>query len=95
MNRVSYVSSVVLCFVAIWTITWIYGDQILENGWGSDGKYIEYTEETSNFDIVLYTLVVSCVPVVRFLYMVLILIMATFTKEAVEDWLANVLDYWC
>ena len=86
-----YVSSVVLCFICIWVITGIYGERIMGNGWEVDA---EYAEDTSNFDVLLYTLVVSCIPVVRILYMVLILVMATFTKEAVEDWCAKFIDYW-
>jgi len=78
-----YLNSVIMYFLGIWAITWIYGDRIMENNWEGDGECVD---ETSNFDIIMYTLFVSCIPVVRFLYIVLILVMATFTQDAVYKW---------
>ena len=80
----TYVISVVMYFACIWLLTWIYGDRIMENGW--DDGLEEFSEDTGALDVILYTLAVSCLPGLRFLYLVLILVMATFTQEACKNW---------
>ena len=87
----AYLISIVMYFVAIWLVTWIYGDRIVDNGWETDEELVE---ETSNVEIVLYTLTVACIPIVRLLYVVLILIMATFTEEGIKEWFAKFTDSW-
>lgn len=81
----AYIVSIVICFIAIWTITWIYGDQIMENGWSDDVADDLGFVEDDTFNVILYTLGISCIPVIRFFYMILILVMATFTKESVTE----------
>ena len=78
-----YVGSVVMYFIGIWIVAGIYGERITENGWPSDDVEVDLVDGLA---ILLDTLLIACIPVVRFLYVAWLLVMATFTKESVENW---------
>ena len=79
-----YVGSVIMYFIGIWIVAEIYGERIIENGW-SLAEDIE-VNLVDGLAVLLDTFLIACIPVVRFLYVAWLLVMAAFTKESVENW---------
>jgi hypothetical protein len=73
-------------FVGIWLVAFIYEKKIDENGWSveCDG------DGGSVLPIIVDTLLISCCPVLRVLYIVMMAIMSAFTQEAVYNWMDDI-----